>query len=204
MSSYNSTKTDIKYIINDFYNGRFTIAECLELCSKYINGYTCFMFDNEKERTQNKLYAYAMEKINNVIKYRQQFTGEYIVFINCSSHDFIGDIIAGKKLFETRTKDTLHCLVGKRVYLCETGKGKRLVRCTAIIKEVITVKDEHTWNMYRDSLSIEPSSEYDWKEGTKVKYLYRLESVVSCFKPFKPVEGTMHGYVFMDYMGRKV
>lgn len=202
MSTFARTKNIIGSIIDMFKSGRFNINECIEQCMKETSIYTnCIPSHNEKETTKNKLLSYALKRINSVIEYRSHFPGDYIVFINCSGHDFITDIITGKKLYETRTKNTLQALIGKRVYLCETGKGKRLVRCTAIIKEVITIKDRHTWDMYKDYLSIEPETGYDWKDDTKAKYLYKLESVYKLPVPFTPVDGVMHGRSFMDYNG---
>lgn len=205
MSTYASTKNNLKCTVDLYRSGRLDLYECLNSCTREIKAYTnCLMNDNSREETKNKLYSYALKGINSIIEYRNQFPGDYVVFINCSTHDFIDDIITGKKLYETRTKNTLQCLIGKRVYLCETGKGKRLVKCTAIISEVITVKDRHTWEMYRDNLSIDPGSDFDWKDDTTVKYLYRMESVYRLPVPFIPVDGVMHGRVFMDYNGREV
>ena len=63
----------------------------------------------------------------------------YIVFINCDLFPFISWIISGKKLFETRNRNTLKSLIGKTVFLAETGKGKRpVIRCIATIESKLS------------------------------------------------------------------
>lgn len=202
MSTYTETKSIINNIIDMYQSGTIELQDCLQSVQKELSIFTnCIPSHNVKKETEYKLLIAALKKINSIIEYRNTFKGDYIVFINCSGYDFITDIITGKKLYETRTKNTLQGLIGKRVFLCETGKGKRLVRCAATIKEVVTIKDKDTWNMYRDCLSIKPGTEYDWKDDTKVKYLYRLTEVVKLPVPFEPGKGKMHGRSFMEYNG---
>lgn len=68
-----------------------------------------------------------------------------VVFINCQELPFIDWIIARKKTRETRTRNTLGRLIGERVYLAETGKGKPLVRCVATIESVAVARTRSEW-----------------------------------------------------------
>jgi hypothetical protein len=121
-----------------------------------------------------------------------------VVFINCKTEPFIDMIISGEKVAETRSRDTLRSLVGKTVYLAETGHGKPVVKCSAQITNSIPCRCKADWKMFRKMTGIRPNSQYEWKPETKVKYLYMLASITPC-KSFVPPEGTRHGRVYMDY-----
>jgi predicted transcriptional regulator len=123
-----------------------------------------------------------------------------IVFINCSVFDFIAAIMAGMKLYETRTRNTLKQLIGKRVLLCQTGKGKKRVMCYVTIESVLVIDNPETWKQYRKACCIAPGSKYDYIPCTK-KYLYKLTDVEPV-NPFIPAEGKRHGYVWMEYSGK--
>jgi hypothetical protein len=119
-----------------------------------------------------------------------------IVFVNCKLFPFISWIIAGKKLFETRNRNTLGRFIGKTVYFAETGKGRRpVVRCSCMITELVTVTDRATYNDYRKPAMIKKGSVFDWKETTRKKCLYKLEGVKAC-EPFPlPENAVYHGRV---------
>lgn len=124
-----------------------------------------------------------------------------IVFINCKSYPFISDIMSGKKLYETRTRNTLKSLVGKRVLIAETGHGKPVVKCLATIDHCVRVYDYPAWeNAFRDKCSIERGSNYDWTDKTDRKYLYRLTDVQPV-PEFIPPDGFRHGRTWMEYAG---
>lgn len=44
------------------------------------------------------------------------------VYINCSSAPYIDDMLHRRKLYETRTRRTLDAVVGRSVFLCESGR----------------------------------------------------------------------------------
>lgn len=104
-----------------------------------------------------------------------------IVYINCSVSPFIDLILAGKKVYETRNKNTLKRLIGKTVYLAETGKGKALAKAVCTITDLVTVTDKATYNRYRQQTQVEKGSVYDFTGN--VKYLYKLDNV-KAVKPF--------------------
>lgn len=121
-----------------------------------------------------------------------------ILYINCKLFPFIDLIISGLKLFETRNRNTLKTLIGKTVYLAETGKGKATVKATCIIREPVIITDKAVYESYRNKTMIETGSEYDWKSSTKQKVLYPLENVRSV--PAFPVPGNVvrHGRIYAE------
>ena len=119
------------------------------------------------------------------------------IFINCSSLPFIDWILSGKKPCETRTRDMLRSLIGRRVLLIETGHGRKIVRGSAIVGEPIVVRSREQWEDLRHMHAISSGSAYDWKPDTKVKYCYPMLNVQPC-APFSPKEGIRHGRVWME------
>lgn len=125
-----------------------------------------------------------------------------VVFINCSSAPFVDDIINLSKVFETRSVNSLCSLVGQRVMICETGKGKSLVRCSARIVNSFPVRSFHEWDMFRYYTRVPLHSKYDWKDTTKVKWLYELSDILIESVPFHPSNGPRHGRTWMEYNGK--
>jgi len=119
------------------------------------------------------------------------------VFINCSAFPFIDWILSGRKRYETRTRDTLRSVVGRRILLIETGHGRRIVRGSAVVAPPVVVRSRRQWADLRRMHAISSGSPYDWKPDTKVKYCYPLVDVRPC-EPFTPQEGTRHGRVWME------
>lgn len=124
-----------------------------------------------------------------------------ILYINCKLFPFVSWILAGLKLYETRSRNTLKSLVGKTVYIAETGKHKRpLIRCKAFISDCIMIESKTIYNAFRKETRIEKGSCYDWKADTKRKYLYRLSSVERVKEFYIPEDCTIirHGRVFAE------
>lgn len=127
-----------------------------------------------------------------------------VLFINCLRERFVDWIIGGLKQYETRTRNTLKKLLdtylGRRILIAETGRGDPLVRCSAVIDEVVAVYDLATWEAYLELTWIPCGSTYDWKPSTKVKYLYHLKDVRPIAKPFRlPRSCRRHGRVWAEY-----
>lgn len=128
-----------------------------------------------------------------------------IVFINCRRHPFLKKIMDLSKIYETRTRNMLGRLLGERVLLCETGTGMNLVRCSAVISEVIACRSQWEWiHYYRQPSCIVPGSGYDWQPGTKVKWLYKLTDVRPVRIPFTPPEDIRHGRTWMEFHPEKL
>lgn len=121
-----------------------------------------------------------------------------VVFINCSRHPFLEKIMGFQKEYETRTRNMLGRFLGERVLFAETGHGKPVVRCSAVISEIIEVYTQEAWNKYLRAACIPAGSTYDWQPGTRKKVLYRLTDVIAC-DPFTPPEDVRHGRVWMEY-----
>lgn len=121
-----------------------------------------------------------------------------IVFINCTEYPYVDAIINGKKKYETRSRDTLGSLIGRTVLIAETGHGKPVVRCEATIADVIEVKSYHEFDMWRHYTRVPEFSSHDWRDSTRIKYLYELVHVTPV-EPFIPREGIRHGRVWMEY-----
>lgn len=128
-----------------------------------------------------------------------------VLFINCSRWAFVDWIIGGLKLYETRTKNTLKkfldTYLGQRILIAETGKDDPLVRCSAVIDEVVAVYDQSTWEDYLQFTWVPVDSDYDWKPDTKVKHLYHLKDVRPIAKPFRlPKSAHRHGRIWAEYV----
>lgn len=128
-----------------------------------------------------------------------------VLFINCRLYAFVEFILGGLKLYETRTKNTLKkfldTYLGQRILIAETGRGDPLVRCSAVIDQVITVYDRETWEEYLQFTWVSVGSSYDWKPDTRAKHLYHLSDVRPIAKPFRlPKSSRRHGYVWAEYV----
>lgn len=55
------------------------------------------------------------------------------IYINCRRYPFVTWILDGWKPYETRTERALHPLIGQRVFLIETGRGKSMIIGSATI-----------------------------------------------------------------------
>lgn len=121
-----------------------------------------------------------------------------VLFINCSSVPFVQLIMNRTKVYETRSRNMLRSLVGKRVMIAATGKGKPLVMCSAMICNSFPVQSHYEWEMFRDYTCVPVGSVYDWTDKTKVKWLYELSDIRPVRFPFHPEDGKRHGRVWME------
>ena len=123
-----------------------------------------------------------------------------ILFINCALFPFIQWILSGLKTYETRNKNTLKSLVGKTIFLAETGKHKKpIVYGIATITNVLCITSLKEYNRYRKQCMVKKGSVFDFIPGKK-KYLYALSNVQKII-PFVPAEGIRHGRIYMDFAG---
>ena len=125
-----------------------------------------------------------------------------VIFINCSRHPFVWLIANGYKTYETRTRNTLKSLLtwslGERILIAETGKGKPVVRCSAVIDHVKAVYTRSGWDELRPDTQVLVGSEYDWKPNTKVKWLYHLTDVQPVNAFTLPDSCKRHGRVWAE------
>lgn len=121
-----------------------------------------------------------------------------VIFINCTIEPYIDDIMNYLKQFETRNRNTLGRFLGERVLLAETGHGAPLVRCSAVIDEIISVHTREEWEEYLELTWVPVGSDHDWKPETKVKWLYHLTDVRPV-EPFRlPGSCRRHGRVWAE------
>ena len=116
----------------------------------------------------------------------------FVVWINSSSAPFMDDIGALLKRLETRNRNMLGFLVGQRVILAESKNGQRLARYSVVIRSARQVFSRKEWDALRPLHRVPVGNQYDWKPGTKVKYLYEL-SDLRRIRPFRVPEGVPRG-----------
>ena len=121
-----------------------------------------------------------------------------VVGINSTSAPFMADIGAGLKRIETRNRNMLGGLVGRRVILAETKQGGYLAMYSAVIRFARPIYSREAWDELRPQHRVPAGSKYDWKDNTRVKWLYGLSSVCSLC-PFLVPEGVRHGRTWMEY-----
>lgn len=116
------------------------------------------------------------------------------VYINCKGTPFIDLILAGRKTYETRTRDVLRSLIGQRVALIQTGTGRPTVRAYATITRSVTVASSDA--AMRQAACIMGTAYDIAPDGKKV--FYQLENVKPV-EPFQPViSGKNHGRSFCE------
>ena len=121
-----------------------------------------------------------------------------VVFINCKKVPYVDLIIKGKKKYETRNRNTLRSLVGRRVLIAETGRGYPKIRCSAIIGAPIISDSKETWDTLKPITCVPDNSDHDWKDNTKRKWLYLLRDVREVIG-LHWKEGKRHGITWMEY-----
>lgn len=125
-----------------------------------------------------------------------------VVFINSDSAPFLPDILAGKKIFETRSRDMLHSLVGQFVLLAETGRGARspIVQGAAVILNGQEIRSRKVWNSLRPYTRVPRGNMYDWTPETKVKHIYELRHVQRVPSFLLPADAIRHGRTWAEYV----
>ena len=119
-----------------------------------------------------------------------------VLFINCSLFPFVSWIIKGLKLFETRNRNTLKSIIGKTVYIAETGKHKKpFIRCIATISDPVIIDSLKEYNRYRKQTRIQKGSVFDFIPGKK-KYLYPLLNVQQVKPFYLPDNAVYHGRIY--------
>ena len=123
-----------------------------------------------------------------------------VIFINCTTEPYIDDIMGRLKEYETRNRNTLGRFLGERVLLAETGHGLPLIKCSAVIDQIISVSTKEDWEEYLEMTWVPVGSKHDWQPNTKIKWLYHL-SDVQPVKPFRlPPSCRRHGRVWAEYV----
>lgn len=121
-----------------------------------------------------------------------------VIGINSSSAPFIDHIGALLKRFETRSRRMLHQFLGQRVILAETKQGGYLAMYSAIIRSERPVYSRDEWEALRSLHRVPVGNDFDWKPGTRIKWLYEIADLRR-LRPFLVPEGVRHGRTWMEY-----
>jgi len=113
--------------------------------------------------------------------------------INCKHQDFIGQILNGNKVIETRNTNSLKPYIGKRVGLIRTGQGKATLEALATIQGYIIYKNKFSFDFAYEYHLIGLSSPYYIKQDG-VKFGYLLTDI----EAIKPRIVTSRGIVSRD------
>ena len=124
----------------------------------------------------------------------------YVIGINSSSAPFMADIGARLKVLETRGKNMLGRYVGQRVILAETRQGGYMAMYSAVIRSARPVTSREDWDALRPLHRVPEGNRYDWKDSTRVKWVYEIANLRR-LRPFRVPEGVRHGRVCMEYNG---
>lgn len=122
----------------------------------------------------------------------------YGIFVNDDGPvKFAEEIVAARKPVETRTRNMLRLLVGKRVAVVQTGRGK----VPTIIGHVTIMDNQRksgSWlDENRDKTLIIKGSKYD--NGGAAKWCYFLKDAERC-DPFQlPADAVRHGRSWCEF-----
>ena len=92
--------------------------------------------------------------------------------INDKEQAFTEMILAGVKTEETRKSHSLDPLIGKRVAIIRTGRGKALIVGTCMIEGFNEYRNEKDWSAAFKRHRVGRGSKYDFT-GFKVGYVLR-------------------------------
>lgn len=122
----------------------------------------------------------------------------YCVFVNDDGPNYSGFIVAGLKGYETRGRDMLKRLVGHRVAIASTGKGRRpvVVGYATITEKFYCCFSD--FEKYRAAAMIPAGDKYDATEG-RGKWFYRMAAPGRC-KPYPLPENRInHGRAYCEF-----
>ena len=120
------------------------------------------------------------------------------IFVNSDGGIFYADaIVEGYKTIETRNRDMLSHLVGKRVAVVKTRRGKNPTIVGYVrIKSKLFV-DAKAFEVFRDATLIPVGSKYDCHG--KGKWLYSLVEPEKCLPYPLPESAVRHGRSWCEF-----
>lgn len=92
--------------------------------------------------------------------------------INDKEQAFTEQILTGVKTEETRKSHSLDSIIGKRVAIIRTGRGKATIVGTCTIEGFTEYRNEEDWSVAYNRHRVERGSKYDFT-GFKVGYVLR-------------------------------
>lgn len=103
--------------------------------------------------------------------------------INDREQAFTEMILAGLKSEETRKSHSLDSIIGKRVAIIRTGRGKAVIVGTCTIEGYTEYRNEEDWSAAYNRHRVERGSKYDFtgfKVGYVLRNVQRLSDPVPC------------------------
>ncbi len=120
------------------------------------------------------------------------------VFVNSKHVPYARKIVEGSKLFESRTKNTLKKLVGKRVGIIETGNGYPMIVGEVTIGNPRFVTKRMWDGLYRALSCVPYGSEYDASD--EGKWCYEMKEPIPYDEPiFLPKNAIRHGRAWCEF-----
>ena len=119
----------------------------------------------------------------------------YGIYINCNHAQFIDLILSGAKPYETRKRNMLRNLIGKRVALIETGKGPAMIRGFATISSAERINFDNidarkSARIFRTAYDIQPDG---------AKWFYKLSDVQNVDPFHSPADRVNHGRSWTEF-----
>lgn len=110
---------------------------------------------------------------------------------------YVEEIMRGNKTMETRSKNMLRALVGERVAVVRTGRGKKpTVVGTVYISDAEFIPAD-LWDMYREDTLVPWGSKHDCRG--KGKWGYILEAPQECVPYPLPENAVRHGRSWCEF-----
>ena len=119
----------------------------------------------------------------------------YGIYVNCRKRPYLALMIAKAKVEETRSRNVLRKLIGKRVWLIETGTGVPTVRASAVIDSARVVPYSDVQSR-RAAWILETN--HDIRPG-KTKVFYHLSDVQPVDQFPAPAGRINHGRSFTEF-----
>ena len=124
------------------------------------------------------------------------------MFVNEDTVPYAHLIVSGKKLIETRTKNMLLPLVGERVAIVSTRKGRPAMVVGYATVNSYSFCPVNMLDMWRQETMIPKGDTYDnlgKRNGRQGKWFYELYQAESC-KPYALPENTVrHGRSWCEW-----
>jgi len=106
-------------------------------------------------------------------------------------------LVQGYKVMETRTRNVLKSLIGKRVAVIETGRGKSMIVGYINIDKYEYIEKEQFDKMYMFHC-VPAGSKYDCKKGSG-KYCYWVSNPIPCEPYPVPENAVKHGRSWCEF-----
>lgn len=109
-------------------------------------------------------------------------------------NELTDELLSGRKKLESRNRNTLHSLVGERVFIIKTGVG---IVGSCRLGHPIIISSQAQYESYRPFTMVAPGSRYDYTGGKK--YLYPVYDPIQYPVAVKiPERAVRHGRVWIE------